>query len=83
MSTKVLIGNLPAGTTIEEVQAEFASLGAPILHVEQVEGGDPDKLSFVVEFDVDAETAGIMADRRRDRSFKGRKLTVYVPKMMG
>lgn len=82
MSTKVLIGNLPAETTADEVKAEFETSGAPILSIAPVEGGDPDNLTFVVEFDVDAETAGIMADRRKDRFFKNRKLTLYVPNMM-
>ena len=82
MSTKVLVGNLPAGTTADEVRAEFESGGAPILHVGPVEGGDPDKLTFVVELDVDAETAGVMAERRKDRFFKERKITIYVPRMM-
>jgi len=82
MSAKVLIGNLPAGTTADEVQADLDLMGAPILHVEPVAGGDPDKLSFVVELDVDAETARVMADRRKERVFKGRKITLYVPKLM-
>ena len=81
MGTKILVGNLPAGTTVDEVHEEWASLGAPILKVEQVEEGSPDSLTFVVEVDVDSKTAQVMADRRRDRFFKGRKINVYVPLM--
>lgn len=77
-----MVGNLPAGTTVDEVEAEFAAGGAPILGIEQVQEGNPDKLTFVVELDVDAATARIIADRRHDRFFKGRRITVYVPTMM-
>jgi len=82
MSVKVLFGNLPEGTTVDEVRQELESRGAPILSVEPVEGGNPDKMTFVVEVDVDHETAMVMADRRKDRFFKGRKVTLYVPAMM-
>jgi hypothetical protein len=78
MSTKVFIGNLPAGTTAEEVRENWAGSGAPILAVRPVEGGDPDKLAFEVELDIDARTAKLMADRRRDQFFKGRRVTVFV-----
>ena len=82
MSTKVLVGNLPAGTTADEVREEWASSGAPILSVEAVEEGNPDGLTFVVELDIDHKTAKVMAERRRDRFFKGRRISVYVPTMM-
>ena len=82
MSTKILVGNLPAGTTVDEVREEWSSLGAPIISLEQVEEGNPDSLTFVVELDIDAKTAKVMADRRRDRFFKGRKIKVYAPLMM-
>lgn len=82
MSAKILVGNLPAGTTVEEIREEFTAIGAPILGVIQSEGRDADNLTFVVEVDVDPGTARVMADRRRDRYFKGRKLKVYVPTMM-
>ena len=76
MSAKAVVGNLPAGTTADEVREDWASAGAPILAVEPVQGGNPDKLSFVVELDIDHETLKVMADRRRDRFFKGRKIDV-------
>ena len=53
MSTKVFVDNFPAGTTVDEVRAEWQELGAPILGVEPVEGGNPDNLAFVVELDID------------------------------
>ena len=67
MSTSVYIDNFPAGTTVEDVRAEWERWEAPILSVDPVEGGDADKLAFIVKLDIDADTARIMADRRRDR----------------
>ncbi len=80
---KVLVSNLPADTTVDEVREDWASFGAPILAVELVKEGNPDQLTFVVEVDIDHSTAKVMADRRRDRFFKGRKIEVYVPTVMG
>ena len=82
MSTKVLMSNLPAETTVEEVSEDWAASGAPILSVEQVKEGSPDKLTFVIELDIDQKTAKIMADRRRDEFFKGRRIEIYVPGLM-
>jgi len=81
MSAKITIGNFPAGTTIDEVREELVKFGAPVIDIEAVEGGDPDKLSFTVEIDIDPHTAKLMADRRKDRFFKGRKLTLFAPTM--
>jgi hypothetical protein len=78
MSTKVFVDNFPADTTVDEVRAEWEKLGAPILGVEPVEGGNPDKLAFAVELDIDSGTAKVMADRRRDWFFKGRRIGVFV-----
>lgn len=82
MSAKILVGNLPAGTTADEVRDELDTMGAPILGIELSEGGDPDNLTFVVELQIDPATARIIADRRRDRMFKGRRITVYAPRLM-
>lgn len=82
MSANVLAENLPAGTTADEVREQFASWGAPILDVTQVEGGDPDRLTFVVKLDIDSNTARLMVDRGGDWMFKGRKVTFYAPLLM-
>ena len=82
MSAKVLTGNLPAGTTADEIREQFSSWGAPILDVTQAEGGDPDRLTFVVELDMDRNTAELMVDRSGDWLFKGRKVNFYVPQLM-
>ncbi len=82
MSAKVLAENLPAGTTADEVREQFASWGAPIIDVTQAEGGDPDRLTFVVKLDMDPNTAKLMVDRSGDWMFKDRKVTFYVPRIM-
>jgi len=82
MSAKILAENLPAGTTEDEVREQFASWGAPILDVTQVEGGDPDRLTFIVKLDIDMNTARLMVDRSGDWMFKGRKVTFYAPLVM-
>ena len=74
MSAKVLVENLPVGTTADEIREQFASWGAPILDVTQSEGGDPDRLTFVVKLDMDPNTARLMADRAGDWLFKGRRV---------
>ena len=82
MSAKILAENLPTGTTADEVREQFASWGAPIIDVTQAEGGDPGRLTFVVELDMDPHTAKLMADRAGDWLFKGRKVSFYVPRFM-
>ena len=82
MSAKVLAENLPAGTTADQVREQFATWGAPILDVTQAEGSDPDRLTFVVELEIEPNTAKLMADRAGDWLFKGRKVTFYVPRFM-
>ncbi|MGF1612845.1 MAG: hypothetical protein ACFCVA_02760 [Gammaproteobacteria bacterium] len=83
MSTKVLIGNLPAGTTLEEMRELLIGRGWPLLKLDQVEEGDPQRLTFVAQVDIDPQTAKIMVDQSRDHYVKGRKITVYVPTMTG
>jgi hypothetical protein len=78
VSTIIYVDNFPAGTTADEVRAEWEKRGAPILGVEPMEGGDPDKLAFSVDLDIDAGTAKLMADRRRDWLFKGRQIGAFV-----
>lgn len=82
MSTKILAENLPAGTTADEIREQFTSWGAPILDVTLVEEGDPDRLTFIVELDMDPHTARLMADHAGDWLFKGRKVTFDVPRFV-
>ncbi|MFZ0257904.1 MAG: hypothetical protein WAN46_20205 [Gammaproteobacteria bacterium] len=83
MSTKVLIGNLAAGTTLEELREVLVQRGWPLLKLERVEEGDLERLTFVAEVDIDPQTAKIMADQSGSHYFKGRKVTFYVSSMMG
>lgn len=78
MSTTVFVDNFPGGTTVDDVRAEWEKWGAPLLGVEPMEGSDADKLAFAVELEIDAGTAKMMADRRRDWFFKGRRIEIFV-----
>ena len=80
MSAKVLIGNLPPKTTEAEVKGLF-NLDDPstILHVQMNTEGDPDRVSAVVELNMDKTTAKIMSERVGTKTWKGRTLEIYVP----
>lgn len=78
MSTKINVGNLPAGTTKEHLAEVLAEMGAPVLGIEPVEGIDPDNLAFLVELDIDRHTAQLMVDRRKKRYVQGREVRVFV-----
>ena len=79
MATKVMVGNLPPGTTADEVREEMVRIGAPVLDVEMItaESG-ADQLTAVAELDIDWSTAKVMENRRRTRTFKGRQLKIRV-----
>lgn len=82
MATKVLLGNLPEDTTPEEITEVLKKRGWPILSVARVEEGSPDKRGFTVEVDMDPATVRTLTSRKRQRTYKGRVFTVYVPLMM-
>lgn len=79
VSTTIFIGNLPSGTSVEEIRQELTDMGAPLLNISQVEAGDPDRLTFAVELDIDHHTAQLMVGRRKERHFKGRQINIFVP----
>jgi len=81
MPAKILVGNLPQGTTTAEVVELFQKRGAEV-QVEITEEGDPNSLTAVVTLDVDQKTIQIMVDRFKDFFYKGRTLTFYAPMMM-
>lgn len=79
MSSKVLIGNLPPGTTEEEVVALFSAEKAKVEVLKLSDDGTQDKITATVALDVPQATAKVMADRAKRTNFKGRELDVYVP----
>ena len=78
MAAQLLIGNLPPGTTGDEVREELVRIGAPVLEVEMVKESGPDKLSAIAQLNMDWSTAKIMEYRRKPRYFKGRRLEIMV-----
>ncbi len=79
MSTTIFIGNLPSGTSVEDIRQELMDMGAPLLNISQVEAGDPDRLTFAAELDIDQQVAKLMLERRKTRYFKGRQISLFVP----
>jgi len=79
MSSKILIGNLPPGTTADEVVALFTAEKAKVEVLKLSDDGTQDKITATVALDVSLTTAKVMADRARQTHFKGRELDVYVP----
>ena len=78
--TTVLIGNLPPGTTAEELLAELKEGGWPDPEVRKVDAGNPEKLLFTVETSLDATVARSLSERYGNRgTFKDRKMDIYVP----
>ena len=80
MPSKVLVGNLPPGTTEEEVIALFAAAGANVEVLKIADKGNPDRLTATVLLDAPKSTARVMADRAKRRFFKDRELEFYVPR---
>jgi len=80
MSLTVLIANLPANTTEEEVR-ELLENTTMILGIEIKHDGDPDRLTAAVEMDLDRTTAKIMKSKGTGMMFKGRTLDIYVPSL--
>jgi hypothetical protein len=78
MATKVMIGNLPPGTTDAEVREELVRIGAPVLEVEMVKESGPDKLSAIARLDIEWSAAKVMENRRKPRYFKGRRIEILV-----
>jgi hypothetical protein len=79
MPSKILLGNLPAGTTAADVKERFAKEGAEV-EVEIVDKGNPDKLDAVVLINVERNTAQVMAERAHNATnWDGRRISIYVP----
>ena len=80
MTATVLVGNLPPGTTEQELLDELTGNGWPDVSVIKVDAGNPDKLLFTVETSLDPQIARSMSERYGNRStYKGRRLDLYVP----
>ena len=82
MGTKVVLGNLPDDTKAEEIEQVLKKRGWPILSVKHVEEGSEHRQGFVVDVDLDPATVKTLTARKRQRSYKGREFTVYVPLLM-
>lgn len=83
MVAKVLVGNLPVGTSTEELDEELKNRGWPVENVIRVDEGNPEKLLFIVETSMDVQVARRLSESYGYRlRFKGRRMTMYVPLVM-
>jgi hypothetical protein len=73
---------MPEDTTVEELTEVLKKRGWPVLTVNKVEEGSADKGGFVVDVNMEASTVKTLTSRKRQRTFKGRVFTVYVPLLM-
>lgn len=80
MVATVMIGNLPPGTTEQEVIEELTENGWPSVTVSKVDEGNPESLLFTVQTDMDPAIARSVAERYANKgNFKGRRMDIYVP----
>ena len=80
MTTTLLVENLPAGTTTDEVQQFFETHDIQEAKVLRIDG-QGDKLTATVQVNIDKMTAQAMVDRYAASPlvFKERQLGFYVP----
>jgi hypothetical protein len=78
MTAKLMLGNLPADITEEEIRSRFCCIGVgegvSLLHT-----GNPDRLSALVDVDAERHTLQLIVDHNSDIWWKNRHISVYVP----
>lgn len=80
MPAKILVSNLPSGTTAEEVELLFREDGAEVQVVSIT--GDGDNRLATVQLDLEQRIAQQMVARGNGTIYKGRKLSFYAPILM-
>lgn len=78
MTAKLMLGNLPAGITQEEIRRRFCCLGANS-GIFMLDRGNPERLSALLEVDAERHTLQVMVDHCSDIWWKDRHISVYVP----
>ena len=80
MATTIFMHNLPPDITEQELKDFFKERGNEgVEEVELNREGNADRVTAVVKVNVDATTAQIMADHAKQRTWRGRKITIQVP----
>ena len=78
MAGKLLLENLPPGTTDIDVREEFARRGA-VVAVEMVTAGGRSRNDAIVTLDIDPTTLHVMVEQLLLRPFGGRRVRLHVP----
>lgn len=78
MTAKLMLGNLPANVTEEDIRVRFCCLGANA-GISLLDKGDPQRRGALVEVDAERHTLQLIADHNSDIWWKDRHISVYVP----
>jgi len=78
MSAKLMLGNLPADITEEDIRTRFCCLGAGS-RISLLDNGNPNRRSAIVEVDAERHTLQLIADHNSDIWWRDRHISVYVP----
>ena len=83
MSQKLIVGNLPADVTVEEIAGVLGEAGVENPVITLNKEGNPDKIAAVLVIeDADRATMDRIAKRVNGMQYRGRTLTAYVPLFM-
>jgi hypothetical protein len=78
MSAKLVLGNLPAGVTADDIRNRFNCLGAGS-DVSLLNRGNPNRLGALIEVDAERHTLQVIVDHCNDIWWKERHISLYVP----
>ena len=81
MSAKDLIGNLPQGTTAEDVQELLRETGVPI-SVLRIDGQGESLLATIEVEGMDRTMVQLLSDHSQGTLFRGRKLSLSAPRFL-
>ncbi len=80
MTQKILIGNLPADVTVEEITQVLTEAGVEQVNIRLNNEGDANKVAAVLALDdVDRATADRIAQKINGTRYRERTLTAYAP----
>lgn len=78
MSAKLVLGNLPADVTTEDIRTRFTCLGAGA-GISLLDRGNPDRLGALIDVDAERHTLQLIVDHCSDIYWKDRHISLYVP----
>ena len=79
MSAKLVLGNLPANITADDIRVRFNCLGAG-RDISLLDRGNPERMGALVEVDAERHTLQLIVDHYcNDIWWKERHISLYVP----